>query len=145
MRLSAGRGGVSGGDSGQTGAEKARRAAALDMRRPPPRRRRRDRCRAAVAALEVDGAVAELWRGGGCNAAATRRRRQGRGAAARVGCWCAKAVGAFVGRARPLLRAGFSGAAFAAAAQIVGDAAARRRGGFSSMLGYGSLFLEAFT
>jgi len=43
-----------------------------------------------------------------------------------------------------LLRAGCSGAAFDAAAEDVCDAAARRREGFSSMVGYRSLCPDAY-
>jgi len=50
--------------------------------------------------------------------------------AARGGCLFSGADGAVEGRARPLLRAGCSGAAFGAAAEVVCDAAAWRREGF---------------
>jgi len=101
------------------GGRRRRGVGAVVVAPPPPHTRSatRRRCGGAVAA--------------------ERERRQGGGTAARGGCWCAEAVGEVVGKARPLLRAGCSGAAVGNAAEVVGDAPSRRREVLTSVFGYG--------
>jgi len=136
---SAGERGLLSGGGGGAGAEKARPAAA-------PTCGGRRRCGGGgivFAPLPPRTKSASQRRSGGA-AAAAQRRWQDNGTAARGVCLFSGAVGAVIGRARPFLRAGCSGAAVGAAAEVVGDAAARRREGFSSMLGYVSLCPRAY-